>query len=79
MARASANEVKSAMENVETLHDDLTVPDDLEEIVRRSVYSSLEDMPREMRRAQMISAIMSGMPDGTDRAEIEEWYDRRHG
>ena len=58
---------------------DLTVPDDFEKIARESVYSSLEDMPREMRRAQMISAIMSGMPDGTDRLEVEKWYDSRHG
>ena len=84
MVRASAKEVNSAIENVEIPHDeflisDLIVPDDLEETVRRSVYSSLGDMPREMRRAQMISAVMSGLPDGTDRAEVEGWYDRRHG
>ena len=70
------------MESSERLHDvppmeDLSVPDNLEEIIRESVYASLEDMPREERRAQRISYIMGMLPRGVNmtREQVENFVD----
>lgn len=60
---------------------DMSVPDNLEEIARASVYPSLADMPREMRRAQRISFIMSMLPRGVKmtREEVAEFIDSNYG
>ena len=56
---------------------DMSVPDNLEEILRASVYRSSEDMPKEMRRAQRISFMMGMLPRGVKmtREEVEEYVD----
>ena len=60
---------------------DMSVPDDFEETLRASVYPSLADMPREMRRAQRISFIMSMLPRGVKmtREEVAEFIDSNYG
>ena len=56
---------------------DMSVPDNLEEIARASVYRSSADMPKEMRRAQLISYMMGMLPRGVNmtREEVEEFVD----
>ena len=70
------------MENSDRLHDvspmkDMSVPDNLEEIIRESVYASLKDMPREERRAQRVSYIMGMLPRGVNmtREQVENFVD----
>ena len=60
---------------------DMSVPDNLEEILRASVYRSSEDMPKEMRRAQRISFMMGMRPRGAKitREQIEEYVDNHYG
>ena len=56
---------------------DMSVPDDFEETLRASVYPTLADMPKEMRRAQRISFMMGMLPRGVKmtREEVEEYVD----
>ena len=65
----------------DSLLDDPSVPDDFEEIVRKSVYPSLKEMPREERRAQRISYIMGMLPRGVKmtREQVEDFVDSQYG
>lgn len=56
---------------------DFEVPENLEEIIRESVYHSLAEMPEDMRRAQKMSYIMSMIPEGANmtRKQVEEIID----
>ena len=70
---------------IDSASRDCTVdPSELEEFektLRASVYPSLADMPREERRAQRISFIMSGLPRGVNmtREQVEEFIDSHYG
>ena len=63
------------------LIDDISVPDNLVDIIRASVYPSLREMPKEERRAQRVSFIMGMLPKGVDMThkQVEEFIDSHYG
>ena len=67
--------------NVRDLIDNVEIPENFDEWVRSKVYTSLSEMPKDMRRAQKISFIMGMMPKGMDwtREQVAEFVDRRAG
>ena len=64
--------------------EEMPVPgnfDSLEEFIRSVSYPSLEDMPKEERRAQRISFIMGMLPRGVNmtREQVEKFIDNQNG